>query len=163
MAKRHSSLIAYLHAQIKPEVAGGELPLLHRLAIAYLMLPVLVYLLGWFEWWFGIPVSALVLLGLRRALSGSWRLRLRTVALLAVALMMLTAAGGVFDLYNVDWFHHRTLLLELGRYPWPTYHGSAHDQLAGSNRKIPVLVALLLAPASRSSARTSMCISTRTG
>ena len=107
------------------EIAGGDLPLLHRLAIAYLMLPVIVFLVGWFEWGVGIPVSALVLLALRRALSGSWRLRLRlrTVALLAVAFgcVMATAAGGVFDLYNGDWFHHRTLLLELGRYPWPTY------------------------------------------
>ncbi len=113
MTKRHS------------EIAGGDLPLLHRLAIAYLMLPVIVFLVGWFEWGVGIPVSALVLLALRRALSGSWRLRLRprTIALLAVAFgwVMVTAAGGVFDLYNGDWRYRRILLIELGRYPWPAY------------------------------------------
>ena len=155
MAKRHC------------EGAGGELPLLHRLAIAYLMLPVIVYLVGWFEWWFGIPVSALVLLALRRALSGSWRLRPRTIALLAVAFgwVMLTAAGGVFDLYNGDWFEHRTLLLDLGRYPWPAYLPDPLTDLLAANAPaqtekylsllryylgyfmVPGLVAHLLGPA----------------
>ena len=106
--------------------SAPELPVLHRLAIVYLMLPVVVWLVGWFEWWLGIPVAALLVCALRRPLSGSWRPRAPSaaeVAALAVAagVVMMTAAGGVFDVENSDWTEHRATLLDLGRYPWPTY------------------------------------------
>ena len=51
--------------------ADVALPLLHRLAIAYLMLPVFVWLVGWFEWWFWLPATVLLGAGLRPALAGS--------------------------------------------------------------------------------------------
>ena len=63
-------------------------PMLHRLAVVYLMLPVLVWLVGGFEWWFGLPAAALLAGALRRPLSGPWRLRAPTpgeAAVLAVA------------------------------------------------------------------------------
>lgn len=50
-----------------------DLPLLHRLAIVYLMLPVIIWLVGWFEWWVGIPAAVLLAMAFRQALSGSWR------------------------------------------------------------------------------------------
>ena len=108
------------------EKSAPELPVLHRLAIVYLMLPVVVWLVGWFEWWLGIPAAALLGCALRRPLSGSWRPRAPSaaeVAALAVAagVVMMTAAGGVFDVENPDWTEHRATLLDLGRYPWPTY------------------------------------------
>ena len=108
------------------ERSAPELPVLHRLAIVYLMLPVVVWLVGWFEWWLGIPVAALLVCALRRPLSGSWRPRAPSaaeVAALAVAagMVMMTAAGGVFDVGRTDWIEHRATLLDLGRYPWPTY------------------------------------------
>lgn len=128
MTKRCRPVFAYLNTWIKPGDAGDELPLLHRLAIVYLMLPMVVWLVGWFEWWFGIPVAVLLMLAFRQALSGSWRLRLRpaTVALLLVALgwVMMTAAGGLLDFDNYDWRAHRSMILDLGRYPWPTYFPS---------------------------------------
>ena len=34
---------------------------------------------------------------------------------------MVTATGGFFDLQNGDWYEHRTMLLDLGRHPWPVY------------------------------------------
>ena len=37
--------------------AEPELPMLHRLAVVYLMLPVVVWLVGWFEWWLGLPAA----------------------------------------------------------------------------------------------------------
>ena len=106
--------------------AEPELPLLHRLAVAYLMLPVVVWLVGWFEWWFGLPAAALLVGALRRPLSGRWRPRAPSaadVAVLAAAagVVMTTAAGGVFDVSSFDWFEHRKTLLDLGRHPWPTY------------------------------------------
>ena len=119
-------VFASLTAGRQAAAAEPELPLLHRLAVVYLMLPVVVWLVGWFEWWLGLPAAALLVCALRRPLSGSWRPRAPSaadVAVLAAAagVVMTTAAGGVFDVRNPDWSEHRTTLLDLGRYPWPTY------------------------------------------
>ena len=102
------------------------LPMLHRLAVVYLMLPVVVWLVGWFEWWLGLPAAALLAGALRRPLSGPWRLRAPTpaeAAVLAVAALwvLATAAGGVFDPRNFFFYEQRVTLLDLGRHPWPTY------------------------------------------
>ena len=100
--------------------------MLHRLAVVYLMLPVVVWLVGWFEWWLGLPAAALLVGALRRPLSGPWRLRAPTpaeAAVLAVAALwvLATAAGGVFDPGNPEFSGRRMTLLDLGRHPWPTY------------------------------------------
>ena len=100
--------------------------MLHRLAVVYLMLPVVVWLVGWFEWWLGLPAAALLVGALWHPLSGPWRLRAPTpaeAAVLAVAALwvLATAAGGVFVPRNFDFSVHRMILLDLGRHPWPTY------------------------------------------
>ena len=116
--------------------ASFRIPLVHRLAILYLILPVAVWLVGWFEWWFGVPAAVLLALGLWRALAPSrvslnWqaffsvlRLALRptTVALLLIsfAWVMTTAAGGVFDVNNTDWPFHRSIFLDLSDGDWPS-------------------------------------------
>ena len=102
------------------------LPLLHRFAIVYLMLPVFIWLVGWFEWWFGLPAAVLLGAGLRPALAGPWRMtapRPATVALMLLAMgwTLLTAAGGIFDAGHPDWPDHRALLLDLSRSPWPVF------------------------------------------
>ena len=113
-----------------------EIPVVHRLAILYLMLPVVVWLVGWFEWWFGIPAAMLLALGLWRALGPSreslnWQaffsvlcsaLRPTTIALLLIsfAWVMTTAAGGVFDVNNTDWPFHRSIFLDLSDGDWPS-------------------------------------------
>ena len=103
---------------------GRALPLAHRLALAYLLLPVLAWLLGWFRWWIGGPLAALLLACALPLLAGPWR-RPRPVVwgLLALALgwTWLTAAGGRFDAFNGDWPNHRAILLDLGRYAWPAF------------------------------------------
>ncbi len=123
---RVSAAVSKLTAWIRSaDEDAGELPVLHRLAIIYLMLPVVIWLAGWFEWWLGVPAAVLLALAFGQALSGSWRARPRTaaVAVLVVAAcwVMTTGAGGVFDTSLVDWLGHRTRLLELGRHPWPTF------------------------------------------
>ena len=117
---------ASLTAERRDAPTEPALPLLHRLAVVYLMLPVVVWLVGWFEWWLGLPAAALLVGALRRPLSGPWRLRAPTpaeAAVLAVAALwvLATAAGGVFDPWNLDFFKQRMTLLDLGRHPWPTY------------------------------------------
>lgn len=123
---RFPPAMAKMAAWIRPaDDDARELPLLHRLAIVYLMLPVIIWLVGWFEWWLGIPASILIVMAFWQAVSGTWtrKLRAATVAVIATAAcwVMLTAAGGVFDAQNGDWLHQRTTFLDLGRYPWPTF------------------------------------------
>ena len=107
--------------------ADAPLPLLHRLAIGYLMLPIGIWLVGWFEWWFGVPATVLLGASMLALFAGPWRIKMpRSLAPLALVLLafgwtMLTAAGGVFDGNNIDWIDHRTLLMDLSRHPWPTY------------------------------------------
>ena len=155
-----------------------KLSALHRLTILYLMLPVLIWLLGWFHWWLGVPAAVLLGLALWPTVAGPWRPSLPLVlflvvlarllvsltgglldlnieawfslpatALLAFALwkalsgpqrgelpratmalllvaagwVMLTAAGGVFDLANLDWPKHRALFFALSNGSWPTH------------------------------------------
>ena len=110
----------------KPIPQAAPLPMLHRLAVVYLMLPVLVWLVGWFDGWLGIPAAALLVGALRRPLSGRWRLRAPTpaeAAVLAVAALwvLATSAGGVFHPRNLDFFEQRVALLDLGHHLWPTY------------------------------------------
>ena len=111
--------------QVNWRVADNELPVLHRLAIIYLMLPVMIWLLGWFHWWLGIPATVLLGLGLWKALAGSWRPSLSPATLmlllLAAGWVMLTAAGGLFDINNIDWRDHRTIMSDLSRSHWPVY------------------------------------------
>lgn len=100
-----------------------HLPVLHRLVVVYLMLPVLVWLLGWFNWWLGVPAAAALVAGFWRAMAGPWRMSLRAGAfalpLVACAWVMLTAAGGVFDAHNGDWIKHRAVLTDLAEHAWP--------------------------------------------
>ena len=110
-----------------PPSASRELPLVHRLAMAYLLAPVAVWLLGWFHWWVGVPATALLAVGVWKALSGSWRWRRPSsttivLALVAGAWVMTTPAGGLFTgAGEGDWIAHRTKFLDLARGGWPTY------------------------------------------
>lgn len=105
-------------------VETSELSVLHRIAIAYLMLPVAVWLLGWFEWWVGVPLTVLLTAGLWEAMSGSWRIRLTPVVagilLVTTVLVLLSKASGLYS-YGYGWVVHRGILLDLGRGSWPTY------------------------------------------
>ena len=107
---------------------ADPLPLLHRLAIAYLMAPVFVWLAGWFMWWFGFPAALLLGLALAPALRGPWRPVRPSPSVIAICLMalawtMVTAHGGLFDGNdgrNADWAR-RAMLLDLVRHPWPVH------------------------------------------
>lgn len=108
-----------------PVPAPRCLSLLHRCVVLYLTLPVFVWLLGWFEWWFGVSAALLLAAAIGPMLRGSWRIprpRPRTLAIVAAALgwTMLTAHGGVFDGNNPDWPDRRAMLLDLTRHSWPT-------------------------------------------
>ena len=142
VTRRIAALARFLH--IDPRVSGGfgieqrtvnsavatdsgseEIPVVHRLAIIYLMLPVVIWLVGWFDWWLGVPTAVLLVLALWEALSGSWKVSLRpaaiVVALIALVWVAFTAASGIFDIQNPDWVKHRAIFLDLARGAWPVY------------------------------------------
>ncbi len=124
VARTWSSMLARLEGAKRPDVdSGAELSVPHRLAIIYLMLPVVIWLVGWHQWWLGVPAALLAMFALSSVLSGSWRVSFRplTILLLVMALawVMVTAAGGVFDAHNGDWDKHRAILLDLARGDWP--------------------------------------------
>ena len=98
------------------------LPFVHRLAIAYLLTPVAVWLLGWFRWWIGVPAAALLAASAWSALSGSWRLRRpsRIAVVLALAAGAWAVAPAMQSVSN-DWTAYNTVLLDLTRGGWPTY------------------------------------------
>ena len=105
--------------------AGDDLTLLHRLAVIYLVTPLIVWLVTWFHWWLGIPAAILIVLASAPMLSGSFRLSLPSATavlpvFVAVVWVMSTAAGGLFDTANADWNKHRSILLNLADYSWPT-------------------------------------------
>ena len=113
-------------------------PWVHCLAAAYLALPVLIWLPLWLKPWLGIPAAA----ALAWALWSSQRPYPRMVppppppprqalVIAAVALVWVgtTAAGGLLDTANGDWYKHRFLLHGLAERPWPvlaTLDGDVH-------------------------------------
>lgn len=105
--------------------ATAALPLPHRLALLYLAVPLGIWLIGWFEWWVGAPMAALLAVAFGGALRGRWRPSISRlgvgVALLMFGFVLSFPAGGLFTPEGQDWVHHRALLLDLGRGDWPTY------------------------------------------
>lgn len=114
---------------------SAPVPVVHRLAIVYLMLPVAIWLAGWFEWWFGLPFAMLLVLSLWPALApargnisgqaiysairSAMRPTTAVLLLIALAWVMTTASGGVFDVGNTDWENQRRALLALSQGDWP--------------------------------------------
>ena len=84
--------------------AAPKLSVLHRLTILYLMLPVLIWLLGWFHWWLGVPAAVLLGLALWPAVAGPWRMALPLVLFLVVlARLLVSLTGGLLDLNVAAW------------------------------------------------------------
>ena len=104
--------------------ASSQLPLSHRLSIIYITAPVVIWLLGWFEWWIGVPVTACLIMGLWNALSGSWRfkisLKILVPLLTALAWILLVPVGGMWK-SSIDLSAHYTVMLDMSRGEWPTY------------------------------------------
>ena len=106
-------------APARPEAA---LPLAHRLAIVYLALPLLIWLLSWLEWWIGLPSAIALVCALRDALRGRWLTapaRWPWAVLLFAALWTATAA--TFGTHRGDWLTHAAIFLDMQRGSWPTY------------------------------------------
>jgi hypothetical protein len=123
--------------------ASSSLDLLDRLAVAYLTLPLAIFLLGWLELWAAIPLTLCLAYALRplgaRAPPGSSSTpgpstpasptrRLPTRVQLTVALAVAcawTACGGTGHLVfaNADWHLRDAVLHDLVTGRWPLGYG----------------------------------------
>ncbi|WP_028102001.1 hypothetical protein [Pseudoduganella violaceinigra] len=118
-----------------PAAAGRELDRLEWLAAAYLLLPLLVFVLGWLRWPYALPMS----LALLPALYGAWQRRQRGAALLArrecLAVAALTigwvSLSGLTPGFflNPDWLTRMSVLRDLVVGSWPVGYSLPDGEL----------------------------------
>ena len=104
---------------------------LDRAALVYLALPVVVFLVGWLNWWAGLPLAALLAAGLRPAFSArnAAGTKGRARPVVAAAVLLLAAAwvalGGAGHLFyaNFDWIVRDSVLRDLVIGRWPVGYG----------------------------------------
>jgi hypothetical protein len=112
--------------------AAVPLPVLDRLVIAYLTLPLAIFLIGWLQLWVAVPLLACLAYSLRPLLGpvavGAHivpvtRLHLIVAILVGVAW---TYFGGTahFVFSNADWFVRDAVLHDLVASPWPVGYGA---------------------------------------
>lgn len=115
----------------------------------YLTVPVVVWLVGWFEWWVGVPLAVLLVIGLWKGvgISGPWRVSLSLPILgsllAALAWVLLTPVSGLWR-PSQDTKGLYVLLLEMGRGGWPTY---LTDLFNDSTSLVSYYFGLLMVPA----------------
>lgn len=111
--------------------ADISLSSLDRLAVAYLVLPLLVFILGWFRWWVALPAACCIVWAAR---SVAARRQATTVAFPITRLQLLVAVGigsawallGGTDhafFANTDWRIRDAVLHDLVVSPWPVGYG----------------------------------------
>src|ERR1700730_4622761 len=114
----------------KPELVSALDPL-DRAAIGYLILPLVIFLGGWFEWWAALPLIACTAYAAKPLLA-KWPV---SGASLPVTPLQLTVAvivgcgwtvfGGTEHLVfaNADWPVRDAVLHDLVTSPWPVGYG----------------------------------------
>ncbi|HWS65304.1 MAG TPA: hypothetical protein VN325_21325 [Steroidobacteraceae bacterium] len=129
---------------------------LDRIAVAYLTLPLAIFLLGWFEWWVAVPLVVCMAYSLRPSLGARaatsptpTAIRVPVTSLqLTVAVIVgcgWTLLGGTEHLVfaNADWHIRDAVLHDLVVSPWPVGYGL----LDGKETLLRAPVAFYLPPA----------------
>jgi hypothetical protein len=117
-----------------PAASAGPLPLavLDRLVIAYLTLPLAIFLIGWLQLWVAVPLLACLAYSLRPLLAPVAAAeqvvpvtRLHLIVAVAVGIAW-TYFGGTahFVFSNADWFVRDAVLHDLVTSPWPVGYGA---------------------------------------
>ena len=114
-----------------PTSGMSSLAPLDRVAVAYLTLPLAIFLLGWFEWWVALPLVGCMAYALKPLLSalpvGGTRLpvsalQLSIAAAVGCAWTLLGGFGHVV-FTNADWPIREAVLHDLVASPWPVGYG----------------------------------------
>ena len=102
---------------------------LDRLTLAYVALPLLLFLPGWFQLWLWVPLLAALVYTLLPDITG-WRelprRALRSPQIMAITLACVwTVLGGTAHLFyaNADWHTRDAVLHDLVVAPWPVGYG----------------------------------------
>jgi hypothetical protein len=103
---------------------------LDRTAIAYIILPLFVFVIGWFEWWAAVIFVVLCAYAVRSLFirrQGSFRVPLTSqqIAIAVVVGCAWTVLGGTDHLLfaNADWHIRDAVLHDLVISPWPVGYG----------------------------------------
>jgi hypothetical protein len=113
-------------------VTGSTLPVLDRVVIAYLTLPLAIFVAGWLQPWAALPLLACLAYSLRSLLGGTGAgpphlpvsaLQLGVAVLVGLAW---TYCGGTghFVFANADWYVRDAVLHDLVASPWPVGYGA---------------------------------------
>jgi hypothetical protein len=111
--------------------AASPLDILDRVVVGYLMLPLVIFLVGWFQWWVTLPLIICVAFSLRSLFgsSGPGVARMPVSSLQVVVAVaagcLWTVLGGADHLAfaNADWHIRDAVLHDLVASPWPVSYG----------------------------------------
>jgi hypothetical protein len=122
-----------------PKPVYRSLDPLDRVAIAYLILPLIIFLAGWFEWWAALPLAACTAYALR-ALFAPGPGAVARVPVTRLQVMVAVAVGCAWTVFggtdhlvfaNADWHIRDAVLHDLVASPWPLGYGllDGHESL----------------------------------
>ncbi len=106
--------------------------LIMPVSLIYLLIPNLIFIAGWLQPWFAIPISLLLLWQLVLLLKkigevkfhGLHRNHVRFVGatlLIAISVTLISGIGGI-GFQDSDWIKHNAVLKDLIDQPWPVYY-----------------------------------------
>jgi hypothetical protein len=109
---------------------SSPLDALDRAAVAYLTLPLAIFLIGWFQWWVAVPLVACLAYSLRSMGPSVLANRRLPITSLQVTIAVVggcawTVLGGADHLAfaNADWHIRDAVLHDLVASPWPVGYG----------------------------------------
>ncbi len=104
-----------------------------KLTLVYLVFPLQLFLLLWFQWWLCVPLTFLFTAALVKSLKlkheQDFTLEFRFAAVVALFALVMTAAAGIGGLsfQNSDYWKHNTVFYDLIVQDWPVrYSSCAH-------------------------------------
>jgi len=124
-------MFTFTSAKVSPDSTVDRLD---RIAIGYLVAPLVVFLAGWLEWWAALPLIGCVIYASKPLVDTPAASRLPVTGLqLAIAVSagcLWTMLGGADHVAfaNADWHIRDAVLHDLVSSPWPVGYGVLDDR-----------------------------------
>lgn len=106
---------------------------LYGVAIFYLYLPIMIFILGWIDLWVSIPLTAITLVALyfcyKQIIENEqeeFSLKKEELLLFFVLFFLFFVFGGGGDLFvqDFDWNKHHAILYDLVKFDWPVVYSN---------------------------------------